>query len=78
MAVTKILVDGEEVKNLSTPVRFTLKGNGKHKVQYVMNTDTIKAEAFKNCDIEKITIPHTITEIKQDAFKDSSITEVVL
>jgi hypothetical protein len=43
-----------------------------------MDTDTIKAEAFKNCDIEKITIPHTITEIKEDAFKDSSITEVVL
>lgn len=78
MAVTKILVDGEEVKNLSTPVRYTLKGNGKHKVQYVMDTDTIKAEAFKNCNIEKITIPHTITEIKQDAFKDSDVTEVVL
>jgi len=64
MAVTKILVDGEEVQNLSTPVRYTLKGSGKHKVQYVMNTDTIKAGAFKNCNIEKITIPHTITEIK--------------
>ena len=78
MAVTKILVDGEEVQSLSTPVRYTLKGNGKHKVQYVMDTDTIKAEAFKNCNIEKITIPHTITEIKQDAFKDSDVTQVVL
>ena len=78
MSVTKILVDGVQVQDLTTPVKVTLNGTGKHKIQYVMDTDTIKKEAFKDCDIEKITIPHTINKIKEDAFKGSKLTEVVL
>lgn len=78
MAVTKILVDGVPVQDLTTPVKVTLNGAGTHKIQYEMDTDTIKAEAFKGCDIEKITIPHSITKIKADAFKDSKISEIKL
>ena len=77
MAVTKITVDGVPVQDLTTPVKVTLSGTGKHKIQYTTNTDTIKSEAFKNCDIEKITIPDTITEIKEDAFKNSNLTDIV-
>jgi len=43
-----------------------------------MDTDTIKKEAFKNCDIEKVTVPHTITKIKENAFTGSRVTEVKL
>lgn len=78
MAVTKITVDGVPVQDLTTPVKVTLSGSGKHKIQYTMDTDTIKERAFEGCDIEKIIIPHDITTIKQDAFKNSAITEVVL
>lgn len=77
MAVTKILVDGVPVPNLTTPVKVTLSGTGMHKIQYEMNTDTIKKDAFKGCDIEKITIPHSINTIKEDAFKDSQVSEIV-